>query len=74
MLPVNVGDTVQFALGPHYTPTTATVVSVDNLRRLVMLNHLTGSLVGKPSGPVCLDHARQLSESFTPRCVGPLWQ
>ena len=75
-IPVNVGDVVNFATGPHMTPTTAQVTAVDNLRRIVMLNHLTGPLVGKPSGQVSLDHVRAQADpfQFTSRPVGPLWQ
>jgi hypothetical protein len=73
-LPINPGDTVNFATGPHMTPTTATVTAVDNLRRIVMLNHLTGPLVGKPSGQVHMDHVRQPSESFAPMVRdGKVW-
>jgi hypothetical protein len=74
MIPVNVGDTVNFATGPHMTPTTATVTAVDNLRRVIMLNHLTGPLVGKPSGQVSLDHVRAQTDSFAPQVRdGKVW-
>ncbi len=83
MIPINVGDTIQVSFGPHMATTnpqlgtgttTAAVTAVDNVRRIVMLNHLTGPLVGKPSGQVSLDHVRATSDTFVTRPVGALWQ
>ncbi len=73
MLPINVGDTIQVSFGPHMAITTATVATVDNVRRQLTVTHATGALAGK-TGSVHLDHARALADTFVPRPVGPTWQ
>jgi hypothetical protein len=72
-LPINVGDSILVSFGPHMATTTATVVTVDNLRRQLTVNHVTGALAAK-AGTIHMDHARQLSESFAPAVRdGKVW-
>ncbi len=81
MIPINVGDTVNVSFGPHQAASglsgggvwTATVATVDNVRRQLTVTHATGPLTGK-MGSLHLDHARAIGDSFSPRCVGPTWQ
>jgi hypothetical protein len=72
-LPINVGDTIQVSFGPHMATTTATVLTVDNLRRQLTVSHVTGALSGK-TGSLHMDHARALLDTFAPRPVGAIWQ
>ncbi len=82
MIPINVGDSILVSFGPHMAPTnpqlgtgttTATVATVDNVRRQLTVTHATGALSGK-TGTLHLDHARALTDTFAPRPVGPTWQ
>jgi hypothetical protein len=76
MLPINPGDTIQVSFSPHMGITTATVATVDNLRRQLTVTHATGALSGK-MGSLHMDHARALGDAFAPKpggLLGPVWQ
>ncbi len=72
MLPVNPGDTVNVRLSIHQTPTVATVVSVDPIRRLVTVTHGSGALMGR-TGTISLDAVREQNDQQFPLPNGVIW-
>ena len=72
MIIPNVGDAVNILINPGHTPTTATIVSVDPVRRLCVLTHSSGALTNKTS-TMHLDHIRAQNDFQVARPVGALW-
>jgi hypothetical protein len=72
MLPVNAGDTVNVRLSIHQAPTVATVVSVDQIRRLVTVTHGSGALTGK-AGTIGLDMVREQNDQQFALPNGVIW-
>ncbi len=67
------GDTVNVLINAGHAPTTATIVSVDAVRRTVVVNMTSGALASQQGVTVCMDHVKKTTDFQAPRCVGAFW-
>ncbi len=70
---LGVGDTVNILIVPSQTSTTATVVSVDNPRKLCVVTHVTGAVAGQTS-TMHQDHVRETTDLQKPISDGKIWK
>ena len=71
--PLVVGHTVNVIIVPGHTPTTAVVVSVDNVRHTAVVNHSTGALASQQGVTMHTDHLLEQTDVQFVRPIGPLW-
>ena len=73
-LPILAGDTVNVRLCIGSAATTATVVSVDYIRRTTVVQHLQAPLASQPPSTISLDCCRKTTDPYQfAVAVGPVW-
>ena len=73
MVTPTVGATVNVLINPGHSPTTATIVSVDPIRRTVVVNQTSGAIASQQGVTMSMDHVKLQNDFQAPRCVGAFW-